>query len=266
MARKGREISSTGIYHVLLRGENQLFLTEEDYEQFYRLLQKYFEEGPLLFGYCMDRQTVHLLVKESGGGGGLSAVIKPLTTSYARYFNRVHGQAGKLFYDRYQSEPVESGQELLGRLTYFYFLPECYGKSARSSREEAMQDGGVIAMEELLRFAGGQTAYGAAEAAMPKRLYLDDYVHMPDETLAKILRRLCGCRSLNSKVLAQHREVWEGVVSSRRLHQLLGETVPAGKKKEAPAQPEKPAGPPVQPPAEPAQKPRQKQQLSVWLL
>lgn len=264
MARKGREISSTGIYHVLLRGEDRLFLTEEDYGQFHQLLGKYFRDGPQLFGYCMGQQTVHLLVKE--GEGGLSAVIKPLTTSYARYFNRVHEQAGKLFYDRYQSAPVEHGQEFLDRLSYLYFLPDCYGKNARSSRQE--ETDGIVATQQAAQFAGGWGAYRAASSAMPRKLYLDDYVHMPDEVLSKILRKLYGCRTLNSKVLTQHRDTWEGVISARRLHQLLGETVPVTPKdaRKTATQDKAEPKPEAEPKLESVQKPKPKQQLSVWLL
>ena len=38
--------------------------------------------------------------------------MKPVTTSYARYFNRTHEREGKLFADRFKSEPLETDEEI----------------------------------------------------------------------------------------------------------------------------------------------------------
>ena len=38
--------------------------------------------------------------------------MKPVTTSYARYFNRVHNRQGKLFSGRFISEPLETEEEI----------------------------------------------------------------------------------------------------------------------------------------------------------
>ena len=38
--------------------------------------------------------------------------MKPVTTSYARYFNRVHEREGKLFAGRFKSDPLETTAEI----------------------------------------------------------------------------------------------------------------------------------------------------------
>ena len=42
--------------------------------------------------------------------------MKPVTTSYARYFNRTHNREGKLFAGRFKSEPLETDEEIEERL------------------------------------------------------------------------------------------------------------------------------------------------------
>lgn len=42
--------------------------------------------------------------------------MKPVTTSYARYFNRTHNREGKLFAGRFKSEPLETEEEIEERL------------------------------------------------------------------------------------------------------------------------------------------------------
>lgn len=111
MARKGRTASKLGIYHVLLRGVNMLFDSENDYAEFYGILKKYTGEKSFrLLSYVLLKNRVHMVIDTLGEDIG--KVLKPVCTSYARYFNRVHGGIGKLFYDRFKSEPIDSQEEL----------------------------------------------------------------------------------------------------------------------------------------------------------
>ena len=109
MARKGREISSTGMYHVILRSKTNLFQNDKDYQEFFNCLSRYFSGPCELYAYSLEKNKIHLALytKES-----LSSVLKPLCTSYARYSNRIHNTTGRLFYDRYISKPIENAKEL----------------------------------------------------------------------------------------------------------------------------------------------------------
>ncbi len=107
MAREARKISSKGMYTVILRGE-RLFKSEEDRKVFLELLERYFEGGEV-FGYDLSDREIRLVVKETPKG--ISMTMKPLITSYARYFNRTHNTEGKLFSGRFISEPIESVKE-----------------------------------------------------------------------------------------------------------------------------------------------------------
>lgn len=108
MARKARELSKSGKYYVVLKGE-ELFVTKEDKAQFVNALEKNFETGEI-YGYELLKDEIRLVVKE--GEKGISMTMKPLTTSYARYFNRVHNRDGKLFADRFKSEPLETDEDV----------------------------------------------------------------------------------------------------------------------------------------------------------
>ena len=110
MARTGRVQSKIGVYHVLLRGMNELFSQDSDYFEFVNILRKYSASGSIkVFSYSLLKNRIHLVVSASGSIG---TSLKPLCTSYARYFNRTYQREGKLFYDRLKSEPINSQDEL----------------------------------------------------------------------------------------------------------------------------------------------------------
>lgn len=107
MAREARKLSSTGMYAIRLRGE-RLFKKDGDRTVFLELLEKYFKGGEV-YGYNLSDSEIRLVVKETKKG--ISMTMKPLITSYARYFNRTHNTEGKLFLGRFISEPLESAEE-----------------------------------------------------------------------------------------------------------------------------------------------------------
>lgn len=108
MARQARKLSKSGNYYISLRGE-ELFVTDEDKQRFIEILEKNFATG-IIHGYELAKTEIRLVVKE--GEKGISMTMKPVTTSYARYFNRVHEREGKLFADRFKSEPLETTAEI----------------------------------------------------------------------------------------------------------------------------------------------------------
>lgn len=120
MARSGRVISETGIYHVLLRGTNVLFPDNADFVEFQELLKKYVNAGSLkIFSYTLLKNRVHLVCEAKDSIG---RALKPLCTSYARYVNRTYSRDGKLFYDRMKSEPINSEDELKNAVAFVNYL------------------------------------------------------------------------------------------------------------------------------------------------
>ena len=67
MPRGPREKSSTGIYHVMLRGINKQTILEddEDYEKLLQILKECKTVSEFeLYSYCLMGNHVHLLLKE----------------------------------------------------------------------------------------------------------------------------------------------------------------------------------------------------------
>lgn len=108
MAREARKLSKSGCYYIVLKGE-ELFKTNEDKKMFNEILEKNFATG-LVHGCEITKEEIRLVVKE--GERGISMTMKPVTTSYARYFNRTHNREGKLFLGRFKSEPLETDAEI----------------------------------------------------------------------------------------------------------------------------------------------------------
>ena len=104
MARKAREKSSTGIYAVVLRGNEEIFKTEDMREAFSEAAKKYLGRG--LIGVVYSDGHADMLVRESEKG--ISMDMKPLMTSFARTYNRENGSDGKVYRDRFKSVPVET--------------------------------------------------------------------------------------------------------------------------------------------------------------
>lgn len=108
MAREARKISKSGNYYVVLKGE-KVFVTDDDKKMFKEILEKNFATG-VVHAVYITKTEIRLVVKE--GEKGISMTMKPVITSYARYFNRTHNREGKLFIGRFKSEPLETAQEI----------------------------------------------------------------------------------------------------------------------------------------------------------
>ena len=133
MPRKARIHSTTGIYHVMLRGINgqDLFREKDDFISFqkrlFQLSHPKDEKGeptdPFchIYAYCLMTNHVHLMLRPLGKD--LSEVIRSLAVSYARYYNNVMSRRGYLFQDRFRSEPVEDFNYLITLFRYIHQNP-----------------------------------------------------------------------------------------------------------------------------------------------
>ena len=206
MPRRKRDISSTGIYHILLRGINQqrIFEKAEDYGQFLDYLSDVKKlSGFTLFAYCLLGNHVHLLLKE--GAEPLAQIFKRLGTRYVQWFNRKYKRSGQLFQDRFISEAVEDDSYFMTILLYIYQNPVkariCLSTTEYEwcSRRLLGQGDGIVdetALKEIVPVSG-----------IKKReleLIEEDMVNMnsggrratfTDKEVSEILRMLCGVKS-----------------------------------------------------------------------
>ena len=123
IARLARQKSSTGIYHLILRGINRqtIFEDDEDAIRFLEILGKYQEEEKYqLYAYCLMGNHVHLLLKEVEE---LGISMKRIGSSFVYWYNRKYDRSGHLFQGRYQSENVEDDRYFLTVLRYIHQNP-----------------------------------------------------------------------------------------------------------------------------------------------
>jgi len=121
MPRSARVLSETGVYHVMLRGNElkDIFIDDEDRMRFLDVLHTKREQGSYyIYSYCLMDNHVHLVLKESNDS--ISRIMRRITTSYVGYFNRKYKRVGHLFQDWYKSENVESDSYLLTVIRYVH--------------------------------------------------------------------------------------------------------------------------------------------------
>ncbi|KAF5087842.1 Transposase IS200 like protein [anaerobic digester metagenome] len=123
MARQARVKSTTGIYHVILKGLDgrNIFLDDSDRSIFMEKLNKARETGGFqLYAYCLMDNHVHLLIKE---GEELGTSIKRITVGYVQLHNNKYGRTGHLFQNRFSSEAVEEEHYLMAVVRYIHRNP-----------------------------------------------------------------------------------------------------------------------------------------------
>lgn len=124
MPRQARQVSSTGIYHLLVRGINReaLFHYDEDRQRYLEALIKITKDSAAsVLGYCLMNNHVHLLIKE--GSNGVSNLMHRLGASYAYYYNLKYERVGHVFQNRFKSENVEDESYLKNVIRYIHQNP-----------------------------------------------------------------------------------------------------------------------------------------------
>lgn len=124
MARQARSKSATGIYHVMLRGNERksVFLDENDKNKFVDImLQKKDGTAISLYAYCVMDNHVHVVIQEVEQS--LNRFMKRIGVTYAAYFNKKYNRVGHVFQDRFRSETIEDEAYLLSVIRYIHRNP-----------------------------------------------------------------------------------------------------------------------------------------------
>ncbi len=131
-----------GIYHIYNRGveKRDIFMDDQDYKAFLNILKRYLSSpeqlklnqvGPgnqvrpgrqtelykniRLLCYCLMPNHFHLMVKQLTERA-MTDLMRRLTNSYTRYFNKKYERVGSLFQGRYKAA-------LITKEVYFLHLP-----------------------------------------------------------------------------------------------------------------------------------------------
>ena len=110
-----------GHLHVTQRGLGRRLIFEDDRDKrryLATLRDKLEHSGVAVLAWTLMPNHVHLLVQAQPTE--LSKLMQRLGTSYAQYFTGRHGHVGKVFQNRFSSEPVETEEHMLVAIRYIH--------------------------------------------------------------------------------------------------------------------------------------------------
>ena len=201
MPRTARARSTVGLYHVLLRAAEgrMIFADDQDCTRFLDDLCRAREgDAFLLYAYCLMGTHAHLLIREASVP--LETAFKRIGASYARYYNTRYNQTGRLFQDRFQSEPLNDNPHFLDAMRFIcqnpvkaglsknMFSYPWLGCSGVTESRDLLYSPDVMKEEkrrELVTFLRAPCEFAHLEVNGPGRL--------PDEKAAEQLARVANC-------------------------------------------------------------------------
>ncbi len=239
MSRTARVVSESGIYHILIRSGKEVFSNYENIDEFVYILKSRLQNSDSEYiAFAAGKDHAHIALRNTSGNVGLT--LKPVFTSFARYYNRISSTSGKLFEDRFKSEPVKESE--LMRLLYFF----------RKYHDFTEYDGDI-------------PSYDAGDI----KLFGDFYRRLSPEEIAS---RISDFSGVSSEELTLHPRRYADIFASQKaiptavintafgIKTAAAHPKAAAKSKAAP-KPETPSPSP----AGSADKPKKKD-LNVWLL
>jgi len=125
MPRLPRVNVEGALYYITCRGidNNSIFLADEDYRTYLKLLWKYKQEyGFKLFSFVLLANHLHLLL-ELRSGLTISEIMHRVNSLYTKYFNAKYSRTGHLLQERYKSVIIEKEPYLAAVATYIHREP-----------------------------------------------------------------------------------------------------------------------------------------------
>jgi len=162
MPRQARMKSTTGIYHIMIRGINKekIFSKSAYKNKMLEIIREIRENLEFyIIGYCIMDNHLHLLIKVDEDK--LDILMKKMNIKYAMYYNKTEKRYGHVFQDRFRSEAVEDDNYLLGALVYIHMNPVKAGMIKEiieyewsSAREYINQDSNIVTYKYLNEILG----------------------------------------------------------------------------------------------------------------
>ena len=240
MPRRARQLSPTGIYHIMLRGINQQQILEdiEDNEKFIEILKDCkLISGYKLYAYCLMGNHLHLIIRAEKEP--LELIFKRICGRYVYWYNAKYRRVGHLFQDRFKSEPIEDEGYFLSVLRYIHKNPvkaglvkklgeypyssySCYMDSKGDSLVDIDFALDMMSREQLEEFH--------SEASEDSYLDIKERLfRLTDEQAKEIIRKVSKCKNtsefqlLEVKVRNSYiRKLREESLSIRQISRLTG--------------------------------------------
>ena len=232
MARVARKTSESGVYHILLRGINNraIFYDEEDGDVFLSRLEAIKTEEPYaLYAVCLMGNHIHLLIK--GGKDNVPRILMKLLSGYVHWYNHKHKRQGRLFQDRYKSDPIEADAVFLNTIRHIHQNPVKAGM-VKTAEEYAWSSHNYYISEKksffdtdvALAMLGGVEGYQQfiREEADGEFLESTKNVTISDEKLMEQIEDICLRRRITD-VLELKKEARTAFL--KKLRQIPGTTL-----------------------------------------
>lgn len=220
MARTPRLRSTTGVYHVILRGNNRqvIFKDTQDYKMFLYVLKEYKAKIHFkIFAYCLMSNHIHLLIKE--GDVGVDEMMKRIGIKYVKWYNKKYERCGYLFQNRYKSEPVEDEEYFKTVFRYIHQNPlhakleKTVGEYPWSSfwHYAGQLKSTLAETQEMFSYFGGEQALLEFLREDSKEVCMEDYniKTLSDDEALKVVRIMSGCCSSEEfqKLMIEEKEI-----------------------------------------------------------
>ena len=161
MPRLARRISSSGYYHVILKGNGGrvLFETDSDKGTFLNLLERYGEKHDIKYlAWCLMDNHVHLLLLDCSSK--MDKAMHDICGLYAKHYNHINDHVGRVFQNRYTSYAIEDENYLLDVVRYIHQNPLKARISQTldyrwSSYDDYIRGSGITSTDLILDMLGG---------------------------------------------------------------------------------------------------------------
>lgn len=149
-------------------GRRIIFEDDDDRRAFLEILRAKAEpEDVDILAWCLMDNHVHMIVRCDVRT--LSKLMQRLSISYAQRFNGRHGHVGKVFQNRFRSQPIKSNEHLLSAIRYIHLNSRDAGFSSpdryawSSYREcvgcEDVEGAGICDVAQVLAIFDGADAF-----------------------------------------------------------------------------------------------------------
>lgn len=116
-------------YHIFNRGNNKedLFLDENNYSQFLKLMGKHILPISNVYCYCLMKNHFHLLIQIKDeieiDENKLHQPLSNLFNAYSKTINKIYGREGSLFRSNYKRIKINDETQLRNLILYIHLNP-----------------------------------------------------------------------------------------------------------------------------------------------
>lgn len=173
MSVKRPELINEGVYHIVIRGLEEIFKDESDYYRGIFSIYEFNNASPVvirerrkarrkekankgqssvdtrdqfveILAFCFMPNHIHLLLRQMKDDG-ISKFMRKLGTGYAYYFNKKYNRVGHLFQSRFRAVSIKTDEQLKNVFVYIHTNPV-------SLKEPGWKERGIQQVGEVIKF------------------------------------------------------------------------------------------------------------------